>query len=39
MNANSFTNEITYKIFTYKSHMYNYLTVCKQITDAELLVL
>ena len=31
-----FKSEITYKLFTYKSNMYIYLTVCKQITDVKL---
>ena len=39
MSCNSFKNEITYKLFTYKSYMYIYLDVCKQMTDIKLLLL
>ena len=37
--SNSFKNEITYKLFTYKSYMYIYLNVCKQMADVKLLLL
>ena len=39
MNSNSFKNEITNKLFTYKLYMYIYLTVCKQMTNVKLLLL
>ena len=39
VSYNSFKNEITYKLFTYKSYMYIYLNVCKQMTDIKLLLL
>ena len=29
----TFKNEILYKLFTYKSYVYIYLNVCKQMTD------
>ena len=29
IRSNSFKNEITYKLFTYKSYMYMHLNVCK----------
>ena len=34
-----FKNEITYKLFTLKSYMYIHLNMCKQMTDANLLLL
>ena len=36
MNSNSLKNNITYKLFTYKSYMYNHLTVSKQMIDVKL---
>ena len=39
INSNSFKNKITNKLFTYKSYMCNYLTVCKHMTDVKLLAL
>ena len=38
ISSNTFKNEIT-KLFTYKSYMYIHFTVCKQMTDAKLLML
>ena len=35
ISSNSFKNKIIYKLFTYKSYMYNHLTVCKQMTDVK----
>ena len=35
----SFKNEFTNKLFPYKSYMYIYLNVFKQITDVKLLLL
>ena len=32
-------NEITFKLFNYKSYMYIYLNVCKQMTNVKLLLL
>ena len=39
ISSNSFKNEITYKLFTYKSVLHIHLNVYKQITDVKLLVL
>ena len=39
ISSNSSKNEITYKLFTYKSYMCNHLNVCKQMTDVKLLLL
>ena len=39
ISSNSFKNEITNKLFTYKSYMYIHLNVCKQMTDVKLLLL
>ena len=36
INSNSCKNKISYKLFTYKSYMYNHLTVCKLMTDVKL---
>ena len=35
--SNSFKNEITYKLFTYKSYMYIHLDEWKQMTDVKFL--
>ena len=35
----SFKNEITYKLFTYKSYMHIHLNMCKWMTDVWLLLL
>ena len=32
ISSYSFKNRITNKLFTYKPYIYNYLTVCKQMT-------
>ena len=39
ISSNAFKNEITNKLFTYKSYMYIHLNVCKQMTDGKLLLL
>ena len=39
ISSNPYENEMTYKLFTYKSHMYICLKVGKQITDDKLLLL
>ena len=39
ISSNSFKNESTKKLFTYKSFMNIDLNVCKQITDVKLLLL
>ena len=39
ISSNSFKNEITDKLFTYKSYMYIYLNVRKQMTHIRLLLL
>ena len=39
ISYNSFKNQITYKLVTYKSFMYTYLNVCKQMTDVKLFLL
>ena len=39
ISSDSFKNEITYQLFIYKSYMYVYLNVFKQMTDVELLLL
>ena len=36
ISSNSFENKITHELFTYKSLMYNHLTVCKQMTDVKI---
>ena len=33
ISSNSFKNEITYKLFTYKSYMYIHSNVCKKMSD------
>ena len=38
ISSNSFKNEITRKLLTYKSYMYMYLNVCKQMIDVRLLL-
>ena len=38
ISSNSFKNEITYKLFPYKSYMYIHLNVSKQMTDVKLLL-
>ena len=39
ISSNSFRNKITYKLFPYKSDMYNHLNECKHMTGVKLLVL
>ena len=39
ISINSFKNEITYKLFPYKSYMYIHLKMYKQMTDVKLLLL
>ena len=36
ISSNSSKNKITHKLFTYKSYMYNQLTMCKQMTNVKL---
>ena len=35
ISSNSFKNEITHKLFTYKSYKYIHLNVRKQMTDVK----
>ena len=35
VSSKSFKNEITLKLFTYKSYMYIHLTVCQQIINSK----
>ena len=37
ISFNSFKNEITNKLFTYKSYMYIHLNACKQMFEGSLL--
>ena len=39
INSDSFKNEITNKLFTYKWYMYIHLNVCQQMTKVKLLLL
>ena len=39
IRSNSFKNELTDKLFTYKSYMYINSNVSKQMTDIKLLLL
>ena len=37
ISSKSFQNEITDKLFPYKSYMYIHLNLCKQMTDVRIL--
>ena len=39
ISSNVFENEMTNKLFTFKSYLYIHLNVYKQITDVKLLLL
>ena len=39
ITSNTFKNEITHKLYTYKSLMYIHLNRCKQMSDVKLLQL